>query len=459
MKANWNFRTPGMLTWVLIGLSFLLVPLFVYLIVSGGVKTFILICEITLFVSLAIVILRQPYLGVVVTVASLPILDVFPSIPYFSSVIALLGAVTLGSYLFQQIKAHSKVRQSNRGLFFGLLFIVWLTTSNPAAAFLPSDEGRSWLFTFVQLLLLAWLASQTLDTPHKQRVLMWCFSMTAILSALFALQQGEIGTTVSTSVRSVGLVGGANSTARYFVVSLVFMYFLRTWAKDRFVRLFLAFGMTITLLGTFFTVSRTGLLLLISAVGLVYFLGSKNRRQIRVLLVILATIILIWVFADNVLSILRSIIPSIEQGTDTVGIRYGLWLAGWRMWLEHPVLGVGIGQYSNQLIYYGRDLLSADHLQLIAHNMYIQILAETGLVGFVLFIAMFLPSLRSLWSTIHSDDNRISSLAKIWLIVLILMLVGGITKSDHYDKLIWASLGIGTSQLWNFGQIRVKNHQ
>jgi O-antigen ligase len=448
MKATLKFVSVGLKSRMLIMAGILLIPVAAFWIAFRGIEQAILLGQVLLFAGSVIAILRQPYLGVVVAVASLPLVEILPSIPYSTSAVSLLGGVTLGSYLLRQSRKRKEMRIQHKGLVLGVFFVIWLSLSNPFASFLPSLDGRNWFFTFLQLLLLAWLAARTLDTPRKQCVLMWVFSIATVFSAIYALQQGYIGETVRESVRSEGLAAGANSAARYFVVSLILMYYIRNTVKGGLLRLFLVLGMAGVILGALYTVSRTGLLLLVAALGMLLLQLLGRRRQLKLLVLLMLVIVLTWSFADNVLSIFRSIFPSIREGTDTIGLRYALWQAGWRMWLEQPIRGVGIGQYIEQLAHYGGDLLPTYHLRLGAHNMYIQVLAETGLVGLILFLSIFVVAVRSLWIMTRSDDVSKSSLAQTWLIVLVLMLLGGITKHDHYDKLVWAIVGISASPVW-----------
>ena len=98
---------------------------------------------------LLLLIFRQPYLGVVFTIATLPVIDLFPDIPLFSSIAVPLGLVTLVSYLFQS-KVSTKKRQKwlDPIYILGLLFIFWTVISNPEAAIFV----RTGLdLTFVQL--------------------------------------------------------------------------------------------------------------------------------------------------------------------------------------------------------------------------------------------------------------------------------------------------------------------
>ena len=71
-----------------------------------------------------------------------------------------------------------------------------------------------------------------------------------------------------------------------------------------------------------------------------------------------------------------------------------MWKSAWNMFLDHPVLGVGIGNYGAQYknIYILPD--AKEREQNHSHSSFMQYLAETGLVGFSAFLIMFLYLLR-----------------------------------------------------------------
>jgi O-antigen ligase len=77
--------------------------------------------------------------------------------------------------------------------------------------------------------------------------------------------------------------------------------------------------------------------------------------------------------------------------------------------------------------------------------MYIGVLAETGLVGFLFFAAMFVVSLRSLFQASRSDKPKVKELAMTWIVILALILMAGVTKQDQYDKLTWMVVGVSAA--------------
>jgi len=399
------------------------------------------VLQIAIASILAFLILRRPYLGIALTATSLPVIDLLPPIPLLTSAVPLIGAITLVGFMLHRVMEPEKPLFSFGSVhILGLLFIGWMFLVNPQAAWFGAT--RNWVLTFLQLWVLAWLAGELLDTPEKHHVFMWVYSIGTITSALVVIQQGKIGEDIDTSLRVSGFAGGANSAARYFVVAIVFLSYLRTVMNQRLPRLLAIVGMTVTIIGVFLTVSRTGILLLFAALGLLVLLRPRRKHQFQLIFVFAIALFALWFLADSIFDIVKSIIPAITQGTDTVGVRYGLWQAGWRMWLDNILQGVGIGLYPEQLRYYAQDLLPVRFWSVGAHNMYVQVLAETGLIGFGLFVLLLIMSLRNIWRAGNINDVNIFSLRNVWFIVFLVMLLGGITKNDHFDKLIWLVMGI-----------------
>jgi len=400
-----------------------------------------IIIAIFLFLILVFLIFKYPYLGIAFTVSSLPIVDLLPQIPYLTSAVPLIGAITLLSFLIQKRWVTRDTAFNFSGLQIpGLLLILWIFLSNPQAAVLGSS--RNWLLTFIQLWVLMYIASNLLDTAKKQQTVMVVFSVFTIISAFYAIQTGSIGTSVYTSTRAVGYVDNANAAARYFVVAMVFLSFLRLTMKSPWMRFFSLLGIIVTYLGVFFTVSRTGILLLVFAQGLILVFQRSGKQRISLIIIFFIALITLLFLSDTILEVIQSIFPTIINRGDTVGLRVNLWKSGWMMWLDHPIRGVGIGRYTDELGPYMLRLEGPRVWSTVAHNTYIQILSETGAIGFCLFIIMISTTVRNFWQSDVKNGTQILILRNAWLIAFIVMLVGGITKSDHVDKLTWMVMGV-----------------
>lgn len=67
--------------------------------------------------------------------------------------------------------------------------------------------------------------------------------------------------------------------------------------------------------------------------------------------------------------------------------RMAHWQAGWNMWEDHPLLGVGAGNFNERYDdYYVREGLRVSRGH--AHNYYIHTLAETGLAGLLAYLTL-----------------------------------------------------------------------
>lgn len=391
-------------------------------------------------ILLAGLIISNPFLGVVFIAASLPITELLPSIPYISSVLPLVGGVSILGYLFQNRKKHGKVLKGSRSiLVLGALFIFWIYITHPQAAWFGSD--RNWMLSYLQLVILAFLAEELLDDPKKNRIFIWVFSVAAVVSAIVAIQQGYIGEDIDTSIRTGGLSEGANSAGRYFVIGMIFFVHLRTTEQKPLLKILSSLGIVITFIGVFYTVSRTAMVLLFTAIGLIILLNPRKKLNIPLIFVFLISILSLTLLSETVFRILGSIIPAISEGTDTIGLRYKLWSAGIRMWQDHPITGVGIGMYRFELPLYGTGI-PQHYLRLVAHSTYIQLLSETGIVGLLIWLSMAWISLVNLWKASRAKDIEIKSLARVWLTVFIIMLIGGITMTQSAEKFIWICMGV-----------------
>lgn len=391
-------------------------------------------------IILMFVIFSNPFIGLAFIAASLPVTDLLPSIPYLSSIIPLLGGVTIVGYFVQSQRRKSKSLRGIRSLLvLGFLFTAWMFISHPTAAWLGRD--RNWVLTYAQLLILAFLASELLDTPEKHRAFFWIFSIAAVVSAFVAIQQGSIGEDVSTSVRTGGLSEGANSAGRYFVVGMVFFIYLSIMKKTKNLRFIAVLGVVITFLGVFYTISRTSILLVFTAIGLVILLNPNRKTNIPLIVLFMVLALTLTLMSDSIIKLISSILPSIAQRTDTIGLRFKLWDAAWRMWLDHPLAGVGIGMYRFNLTNYAVGI-PLFYTSLVAHSTYFQLLSETGIIGLLLWITMQFNAVKSLWNVTKEEDLESAYLTRAWLIVTLILFLGGITMTQSIEKLLWLSVGV-----------------
>lgn len=167
--------------------------------------------------------------------------------------------------------------------------------------------------------------------------------------------------------------------------------------------------------------------LVVLGVGLVFFKGCRPRSLQRVGVLLAGLIVVAFlqlvVFAvtpgEPLTALERLKTTSTEEANTKVRLLY--WGVGLEMFREHPLLGVGANNYEVAFPT-AREQFAATHpassllgmneqlLTQYAHNEYIQILAELGIVGIVLFSAFCLLLARTLWGALRHSRNPLLAL-------------------------------------------------
>ncbi len=227
------------------------------------------------------------------------------------------------------------------------------------------------------------------------------------------------------------------------------------------------------LLLVFFTQSR-GALLGLGLTGLFAFAAMKQR--LRTLVSFLAAAVVIAIFApssvwERLSGLSKVSLESNMQGVDAEGSaeqRFQIMQVAAAIAADHPILGVGIGTYALRHAEYAdarRASLPVAFGQRDAHNTYLRLAAETGLVGLGLFLAMIwsvvveLRAVRSRLPVGHpaSDSAR-------WLgLGLMAYLASGIFGSYAYLNVLYLAIAfltlLSSLSLSASGDSRVSSQQ
>jgi O-antigen ligase len=395
--------------------------------------------NVLIFCTAGWVSMQRPAWGIIIIMSLLPVEALLPPVSFATSVYPLLGMATAGGYVYH----HLYIRRE-RPLFtwthlFALLFLLWISVSNPKAAF--TIGTRVWFFTYLQLIVFMWLATQLFRTDRDRSYILYSFAVVATISALFAIPQVHFGFDSASSLRARGLAAGPNSAGWYFTLATIIAYHTATTSNRRVVRLTSIAVALVLLVAVAATVSRTAFIALLVGVILFSFLPRENRKpQLQFIAVLCIGFIV--VLPVEFWRIASGIVTSIVSGTDSIGFRYMQWQTAMPMVWDHPFAGVGIGQFRFFASFYGVEFVPFYGTGYVAHSLFFAVLAETGLIGATIFSLMLLSTFAAMVVNYKQQEPRHRNLTLLWLTVSVLILIGGITADAQHDKLLWLAIGI-----------------
>jgi len=277
-------------------------------------------------------------------------------------------------------------------------------------------------------------------------------------SSLRANQVDDNGE-VAGQLRAAGPIGEPNRYGQILVVLLPLAAL--QFATERAARLralaLLACGLIFA--GLLLTLSRGNLLAAVLAFALAGCLGLLKKEQIFGALV--GVMLLIGVFQPGVtarmatlgrLNALFSESRSHEAPDSSAIRRYVENVAAWRVFVDHPLLGVGPGHFA---AYYSNDY--GNRLGLIeqignyrGHNLYLETLAETGVVGFGCFVAILAAIAHGLWkerSRWVQCNRHLALLATAFLVSLAAYAVSAIFDHLSYQRYFWLLLALASAAI------------
>jgi O-antigen ligase len=387
-------------------------------------------------IGLVALILR-PYVGIHAFIALVFFEDILPSEGDLT-VVKLVGGVILTGWILSVLIRRRLGFRLDAFVYLALAFVTWTFVSSIYA--LDAEIALTRVSSFVQLVLAALMILSVVDRPSRIRGVYWSMVLWAYLSTVVAIPQYYLGITPV----ALGFFRNRHGLAMVIDLGIVFAYFLYQTNPGRAGRLFLLTSLPVFFLGLALTLSRTGFIMLGVALLTVWYRIAREKRLLLLLSSMAALCIITYLLPDAVWKRAGSIVPVIQRQQETFGLRVRLWEAGIRMIRDRPVFGVGPGNYMTALPRYSQGELTGRHL--VAHNAFISVAADMGLIGLGLFVAILVRALigtdraRRVGRRTGSKDLEFYALAA--QIALILVMTQAVTNSCEAIKFTWAVLGM-----------------
>lgn len=316
--------------------------------------------------------------------------------PVFGRLHMLTAAATVvGYWLHRQkyVREHSSGFQNKNVLIFGI-FVSWLLISSVWAEH-STDTSFGIASDIVKIFVFCFLFARLLLKADQLMQYVWVSSVSLGLLSFWGILQGLSG---NARLEELWGVGGSNILGSLLVLMAPFIFanVLDSTLPTRSRFIFLGCAM-FTILCAIYTDSRGAFLGL--AIGM-FMLLVQLRQRVQ-LLGALAIVVLLaspWL-PDTYSSRIATIFSPPEQLDSSAAARPVLWKIAFRIWQDHPIAGVGLGNYSAEKeAYAGKvaDIGMSDEIAALIfnqprlpHSLYFCLLAEIGGVGLGLYLILF----------------------------------------------------------------------
>jgi len=333
-----------------------------------------------------------------------------------------------------------------------LAFLVVMLISSPMATNIYASVWATYGMAIVLLCICIPLPS-VVTSVRKIRVWAYTFVAIAVYVGAWAVFHGGYGPSAA---------GGGqdeNYVAAMMGMAIPFAYFSIFLETRRVVKILLglSIGVFCGALVTANDVSRGGFLGLCAV--FLYCLAKSQRKWIGLSVIAVIAVVVFGFAAPRYWDEIATI-KNIHEGT--ADMRLEVWTIGLRMFVAHPALGVGpgnfrwnVGHYESveQRAKYGRDLGGS----IIAHSLFVELLAELGIAGAAVVIWLLWRTWRDLRQvreggivrsreiTAASDLVHLRYYADAILASILACLVNGAFLSLLYFSYLWLLIAMGSA--------------
>lgn len=322
--------------------------------------------------------------------------------------------------MFNNLKTMNLTQDKRFYIFFIALIIVFLIKT---IMVMPNDPIKS-IFLLLSVMSIVLFYSRY---PLKK---LFYFIWVSMLVSIIICYFNEPA--VYWTFRKSGGTGDPNTFAAEVLVFIFTTVYLFLHNKNR---TFLILSIMAFLYGIFYAGSKSAflalavILILLMFKYLIYDLKYVFNYKFAVFTIIL-------LFGAMQIDFLKiDVVSKMLDRTKKSGTaeqRFQSWRAGQHMIENHPFLGVGIAQFANNAQKYSE--VRVEHPA--PHNLYIRLMAESGIIVFLLFLSFLLTILISNFTYIMYSNY-------LWIYISLLsLLLMGMTLGLTFHKAVWLYIAI-----------------
>lgn len=385
-------------------------------------------------------------LGLIGGVIAMPVLPDTLNILYM---IFLVGVLVF-NLLFKKDKQLNKMPMDLIWILFAILIVfATFTSRNPSGSFRDFAihiSGIGFLLVMVN----------SVENKNQFNVIATFLVFAASLVALYGLYQYVVGVEIDRAwvdvannpdmkVRVYSVFGNPNILAEYLIMIIPISVGL-FWHSKKLLKKLIFLGTSLIMsLALVLTMSRGGWIGF--AMSALIFIVLVEKRLLLSLIPI--SIGGVYLLPESIMNRILSITNFKDSSN---AYRFKIWEITSQIIRDHKMIGVGFGYlpFKETYVTYIRTM-SVSH----AHNTYLQILAETGIIGFSVFLAFFVVLFKYAYiDLIKSGDSYIRTMAAGLIAGIGALLTQGIVENVFYMPKIILTFWILVSFIFTLSKIK-----
>ncbi len=315
------------------------------------------------------------------------------------------------------------------------------------------SPGLTHIIGFVSVMLLFFLIIVMVDTPQKLEILMWVLLLSGFFSSIIVLLETFLGIRLLSSsqaaatasfegqARSAGASDYNPTTAAHMLLATTIIAGVMLVQHPR-MRWLSFLALVVGIVALVLTFARSAVV----AFAVIAVIFAWQNRQHKLFAFSLCLILLVMAAAVPFVPDLfwTRMWTLVDIGLDrTLLRRISYNLIGLELLAQHPILGIGPGNFP---FYYASDEFrwfpGREPLPRQLHNTYLEVAAETGLLGLSAFLAVMISSLRRAVQAAAANVGSVSAMARALSYAFGAFLVASVFMPNEDTKFMWILPGL-----------------
>jgi O-antigen ligase len=297
----------------------------------------------------------------------------------------LTGMIALGLALLAAVIT-GRVRRWNQFHIAALLFVVW---SGCSVLIFEMEDVPKKFWTYVQLFLVLWMIWELAPTRKRQLGLLLAYVLGAYVSAFSTIMVSRRELGIEQRFAATGF--DANDLAGALALALPMAWYLGMTYRQPLLRLLCRAYVPVGVVAIGLTGSRGGMIATIIAlliVPLTMTTLSPGRLVVAIAMLCISGSLAVAYVPDTVVKRLATTSADVQEGH--LGGRGKIWIAGAKAFARRPLLGYGTSGFRTAI----RPFIPT--LPQVAHNSFLSVLVENGILGFFFFCGMLFAVFRAI---------------------------------------------------------------